>query len=349
MEKWNEISFNLSEKKDLSEDKFELIVIQILGFLGWRKYTKDLEIQPIFKTYHGKSKRMDILVKSKNENLFVIEVKKPGLPIIEDHIFQLKEYMRFLKLDFGLLFGKKIQIYYDGKKFNNKDFTLLDEIEYKNNNPKGLEFVKLFEKETFSEDKLLIYAEKKFKKIETNKLESDLKEKLISKDFREQLIKKIKLDLLNTYSETMIEKVFSDIKLSILDKSISYSTPKQTIFENNKKQKNSLNLNKRENGYLAIGKYVRKTLNELIDSNLIDSDEIIKLQRKDYSIETFHIRYPFLRKVLISDNKKVDKYWKPIVIIKGEKYFVCSEWYEVPTNNDRLYYEKWLRKMRNTQ
>ncbi len=100
------------------------------------------------------------------------------------------------------------------------------------------------------------------------------------------------------------------------------------------------------NGKLPIGKFVRKTLNELIDKNLLKEDEIIKLQQQDYSIDTFHIRYPFLRKVLISDNKKVDKYWKPIVLINGEKFFVCSEWYEISANNDRPYYETWLKKMR---
>jgi uncharacterized protein with ParB-like and HNH nuclease domain len=161
---------------------------------------------------------------------------------------------------------------------------------------------------------------------------------------------------LNDWNETEIENraefllgkakeiwITENIQITSNAKSPNLEISKKTkIPQNTQQQEVKIN----SNGKLPVGKYVRKTLNELIENNLINSDEIVKLQREDYSIETFHIRYPFLRKVLISDNNKIDKYWKPIVVLNGEKYFVCSEWYEVSANNDRPYYEKWLRKMK---
>jgi hypothetical protein len=100
------------------------------------------------------------------------------------------------------------------------------------------------------------------------------------------------------------------------------------------------------NSKLPIGKYVRETLNELIINNLINSDEIAELQREDYSKQTFDIQFPFLKKILNSKDPEWIRYWKPSVTINRERYFVCSQWYEVTANNDRPYYENWLKKMK---
>jgi hypothetical protein len=97
----------------------------------------------------------------------------------------------------------------------------------------------------------------------------------------------------------------------------------------------------KSNGELTIGKFVRQTFRELVNDKLIGNDEVEKLQRKDYSKQTFGIQYPFLSKEL------KEKYWKNYMVeINNIKYFVCSEWYEVPANNDRPYYVSWLKKMK---
>jgi predicted transport protein len=96
---------------------------------------------------------------------------------------------------------------------------------------------------------------------------------------------------------------------------------------------------------LAIGKYVNKTFREIVDA--IDKEEVEKLLNKDYSKVTFHIDFSFLIK-----NKEnlpyeiIRRYYKVPVLILGESYFFCSQWFENSTNNDRPYYESWLKKMR---
>lgn len=63
---------------------------------------------------------------------------------------------------------------------------------------------------------------------------------------------------------------------------------------------------------------------------------------KEYSKETFDIQYPLLLKVSQTDGKSPARYYSSPLKIYGEDYFLCSEWFEVPANNDRPYLMKWL-------
>ena len=69
------------------------------------------------------------------------------------------------------------------------------------------------------------------------------------------------------------------------------------------------------------------------------------MQRHDYSKATFDIQFPFLAKENSRYYERA-RYYKNTYHINGEIYFLCSQWYEVPTNNDRPYYEEWLNKMK---
>ena len=95
------------------------------------------------------------------------------------------------------------------------------------------------------------------------------------------------------------------------------------------------------NGELKVGKFVKNKMEELINNDLLSDKEIINLQSKDYSHDKLHIQYPPLRKVLPNDPDKIDRYWVKKHIIKGKNYFVRSEWYEKPNNNDKPHLLNW--------
>ena len=142
---------------------------------------------------------------------------------------------------------------------------------------------------------------------------------------------KVKIGDTNNYLEILeISKPKSENDIGL--KELSNVAPNQRVFENN------------SNNKLPIGKYVRKTFNEVIKA--IDREELVRLRRLDYSKETFGITYPLLKKALISDIKSPIRYWKDPVKILGESFYVCSEWFESDLNNDRQYYENWLKKMK---
>ena len=80
----------------------------------------------------------------------------------------------------------------------------------------------------------------------------------------------------------------------------------------------------------------------MLKNNEISKEEVESMQTAEYSKETFGIQYPLLRKTSLSNGAKVSRYWKDPIKAYGEEYFICSEWYEIPQNNDRPYFMKWL-------
>lgn len=66
------------------------------------------------------------------------------------------------------------------------------------------------------------------------------------------------------------------------------------------------------------------------------------MRKSDYSKEVFDIQYPFLLKASETDGRSPKRYYSSSIKIYDEDYFLCSEWFEVPANNDRAYLIKWL-------
>lgn len=93
---------------------------------------------------------------------------------------------------------------------------------------------------------------------------------------------------------------------------------------------------------MKIGVIVRTILRKILEEGKVPRNEIELMQTKEYSKETFHIQYPLLQKASITNGKRPERYYATPITINGEEYFLCSEWYEVPENNDRPYLMKWL-------
>lgn len=347
MEKWNELCYILSENlpRNTSEQLFELKVIQAFEKLGWSQYNNEILVRESVQL--GASNRIspDLILKSKEKgNLFIVEVKKPSIEI-DNTTFkgQLSSYMGIMRLELGLLIGNKIQLFLDGKFFNKSGIVLIDEIELKRDNEKGLKFVQLFSKDNYNKQNIENHAQEKIQQLEDIEHFKRLKSQLLSKNYNDKIIEYLKIELLKEYDENIIEKVFKILEIKIESKN------KIVSVENFVKQR-TRTYNSTENldvgtEKLPIGKYVRKTFNELVQNNLIERNEIEKLQRSDYSKITFDIQFPFLVKKNSQYYERV-RYWKNPYLINGEYYFVCSQWYEVPANNDRPFYENWLKKMK---
>ena len=93
---------------------------------------------------------------------------------------------------------------------------------------------------------------------------------------------------------------------------------------------------------MKIGVIVRTVLRKMLENGEISKQEIEQMRTKDYSKETFDIQYPLLLKVNEVNGKSPVRYYSSPLKIHGEDYFLCSEWFEVPSNNDRPYLMKWL-------
>lgn len=220
-EKWKEICFLLSDniRNDISETDFEQSVIQALRVLDWKEYTGDIEIRPSFQVGAANRITPDIVIKSSdNKKLFVIEIKQPNLPLNSKFQKQLFSYMRQLRLDYGILIGQGIQIFYDGDLVNQEDPMLLETIKFSNDDEKGLKFVELFAKESFNQESLKAFTLNGLKKINRIEEHKNLTKKILSESYQEKISELIKQDFLNEYDGELIESVLKELNIEIKTK-----------------------------------------------------------------------------------------------------------------------------------
>lgn len=220
-EKWNEICFLLSTniKNDISESDFEQNVIQALRVLNWKAFTGDIQIRPSFPIGAANRIMPDFVINSSDKkNLFVIEIKQPSIPLNTKFQQQLFSYMRQLKLQYGILIGQVIQVFYDGDLTNHDDPVLLETIDFSTENIKGYKFVELFSKENFSDDLLQSFTLNSLKKINRKEDQKTLSQKITSTAYKAEILELIKQDFLNKYDAELIENVLKDISIDISSK-----------------------------------------------------------------------------------------------------------------------------------
>ncbi len=219
-EKWNEICYLLSENlpTDLSETDFGQKVIQALRILDWKEYKGEIEKEHSLQFGSVNKLRPDFIIKFDNKRLFVIEIKLPTIPINSTFQRQLFSYMRQLKLEYGILIGQGIQIFYDGNLINQEDPILLETIHFTADNEKGQKFVELFSKESYSTELLKSFTLNSLKKINRKEDHKKLTKKILSESFQEKLNELIKQDFLNEYDGELIDGVLKELKIEINEK-----------------------------------------------------------------------------------------------------------------------------------
>jgi hypothetical protein len=316
-ELWQEICFILhgSISTSITEEMYEQKIIQSLEKLGWSQFRKEIILKQNYQL--GSVGRIipDIIVKLLDNNeSFVIEVKKPSADIENSsHKNQLFSYMRHLKLEFGLLIGSKIQIYYDGKSNPTEEPILLKGIDFLNSNKDGLLFIELFQKKSFSYQKLEIFAEKRVKELATKYHKKKLLKLLLSEDYRQKILQFITDDLEQNWDKETISDILNELSISI--STVSKIPPNKLLTVEQTTQG------------MKIGQLVRSSMNQIISICEHSPNEIKNLESSTYSKATFNINYLFLKKVS-SNAPKQEKYWKGKYKINNEYYVVTSEWYK---------------------
>lgn len=95
-DKWNQFVFELIEarKKDVVEDVYHKMVEHQLEILGWAKWKEEICHKPNIPIGNGNHIQPDILVRRDGEDMFVVEVKRPGHTRSKKDMEQLQSYMR---------------------------------------------------------------------------------------------------------------------------------------------------------------------------------------------------------------------------------------------------------------
>ena len=221
IEKWKALNFILSENinSSISEQLFESKVIQAFGELGWKEYLGDIKVRPSYRIGSSRSIEPDLVFRNdSHENLFVVEIKRPDISLNSTFQDQLFSYMRQLKLEYGILIGEKIQIFYDGGLNKQENPILLETINFESENEFGVKFTELFDKSNFNEDSLKEFTIESLKKLNSKQEHIKLTNILLSKDFREDLFKLIRQNFIDDYSNGTIDSVLENIEIEVKDK-----------------------------------------------------------------------------------------------------------------------------------
>lgn len=356
-EKWNEICFLLSEhiQKDISESQFELNIIQALRVLGWKEFSGDIAIRNSIQVGAANRITPDIIVKSgENQKFFVIEIKQPSIPFNTKFQQQLFSYMRLLKMDFGLLIGQGIQVFYDGNLSKQDDPILLETIRFERNSEKGKQFVELFSKETFSFESLEAFVHQAIKKINLKFDFKILTDRILSEDFLKNVPNLIKQEFINEYDGELIDSVLDGLEIEIHNKNLIHPSVQNSVNElrkdvgsqntyipSNTGSQITHTTEKRTVNGKKIGQFVQDSFRELYKNGFISANEIKNLQDKSYCKTVFGQTIEVLRH---SSKETRDNY--------GNNRFYAREFfcgsYHLNSQWNESHWEQflaWLRKI----
>ena len=313
---WAEICFLLNDKikSDISENDFEQNVLQALQVLNWKEFLGEIEVRPSFQV--GASNRIipDFVIKSENgTKLFVIEIKQPNIPLNTTFQQQLFSYMRQLKLEYGILIGQGIQVFYDGPLSHQEDPLLIESLKFTKQSSAGISFVKLFNKNNFDKKNLDDFTKEVLKKINKKKEFKTLKNKILNKEFNENIKSLVKQEFIGEYDGEMIDSVLEEVEFNIIDTILAQNSLGQSFTnDNSKPSSSSFNLTKRifnskesnpksqnkiykdEQNQTKIGQLVKSKFKQAYDSGLISETEINNLQKKEYSKRVFNSNFEVL-------------------------------------------------------
>ncbi len=217
-EKWNQFVYVLCEakKKDVDEDTYHTLIENQLQLLNWMMYKGEICHKPNIPIGNSKFIQPDILIKSDNEEQFVIEVKRPVHTQTERERVQLESYMRQLKLDVGIYIGEHIEVFYDKPK--SKDAVSVMRIPLEIDNKLGARFAEKFFRDNFSRDAIVEFCEERIKEIQRQASLNKIKESLIA-DAQTQITESLRPYLMEKYgssfSEEEIKSMLATLRFTI--------------------------------------------------------------------------------------------------------------------------------------
>ncbi len=197
-ETWKRFVYPLIEDKklDVEEETYHRHIENQLMLLGWEPWKGEIIHKQSLRIGNRNRMEPDILVARDDEYQFVIEVKRPGNTQAKEEITQLESYMRQLRLDVGIYIGEFIEVFYDKPNTNHviSVFKWAIDLEEK----RGVRFIELFSKETFSKESIVNFCEERIQEIQRQNSLNEIKESLIA-DAQTQIAESLRPYLMEKY------------------------------------------------------------------------------------------------------------------------------------------------------
>ncbi len=142
--------------------------------------------------------------------------------------------MRQMKTEFGLLIGNQIHLYYDDPFNKRQEPLVLEKFSFENESEKGVDFIKLFNKNDFKNESYVPYINKLIGKFDARNNLKRLKRELPSETTKNKILQFLK-DEFAEYGSEIIDKALSDVEINVTIKQPpSSSNTKSSITKTDK-------------------------------------------------------------------------------------------------------------------
>lgn len=330
-EKWEFLVDCYNKNKNAPEQRiqrdWENLFVEIFSY---SKLLKEVDSQRSIQIGSTVRTIPDIIIHNKEQgDLFVVELKQHTLTTGTEQLFS---YLKLLKVDLGVLICNKIYLYdYDITKDDDKQAFV--EIAFTKDNPDGIKFVELFSKASFDRQHIKnLIQERKKEKENIHAIQQKVTAEFVRQVLQEQLSE--------TYSQEEIQQALEGIVITV-DKKVAMP-PTPFIPSSTQRQSNPpIPIEGDPYPTMKIGKIANEILRERLSQG-ISEQELIHLQKAEYSKKFLGINYPLLAKNRYVDDKNGiphSRYYAEQVIINGSYFYLCSEWYK----SNRPYLLKWLQ------
>ena len=220
---WNQFVYDLDEakKRGVDENEYHHLIESQLKVLGWFKMKGEVCHKPNIPIGNNNFIQPDILVKKDNDELFVIEVKRPVHVLTMREVRQLESYMRQRKIIVGIYIGEHIEVFYDQP--DNADVVSVMKLPLELNTADGDIFATLFSKENFSKESLYAFCEERVAESRRQEWLGKLKEQLIAnvnEIVRERLTQYLKEESKGAIANDEAANIISSLAISIIPKQI---------------------------------------------------------------------------------------------------------------------------------
>ena len=333
---WNSICYTMDRNKYENEAILQILLENsILPRLNW-EISKGEIIRPTIQLGSAKFIKPDAVLCKNGDNCLVIELKKALVKASETNEQQLFSYMRELKLQFGILWGQSICIYYDDI-LDKKTPQKVCEIFFNKDNENGIELVEVLYKENFNEINFENYCLahiNKFAKQKENEQKINFLcsqngveyiKQLLSTEYAPEIINSIDIRIINKNKPELI-----GCKPPLSNK-INVHCYKSVTINND-----SLSKGQTE----TVQNWLKRVLTYLFQNNILTENEIEHLHDKSYTKQTLGMPYQ-----LLFDYREHSfiggayRTWKEQI---GD-YYICSQLTNTPHYETRI--ALWLNKV----
>lgn len=361
---WNEICFIVDRYRQTnsSESSFQIEAENIFEKLGWSRYKGEVISQQVINVGSAHTVRPDIVVSNGQENLYVIELKKPSANFVERNTDQLISYMRLLRLNCGILFGDSVRVFYDAPNDKSDPVEIID-IPFEEGNTDGAKLLGVIKHDGFTQQRLADYCENRLRLIDTRRNADRIVKMICSDTGHDFIAEAVRKAILEENSEEIADLAI-DAMIFSAKKEGPFSRQRRTkrsnfaippsadeAGEQNNYRKyswdpneevESLELHPREGE--RFQDYVRRTLELAFSNHMLSQEEVELMKDESYSRRVFGLGYPLLveGRENIYDRKGHGRYWsKPIY----GNYYGCSQWWKAKIPAHEKLFSKWVSSL----